>query len=91
MIVFVEHVGTMVREDDYVIGVVFLFVAIFVMIRALQPEKFLNPSSFGSTMEMFASLGASVIVQARLIDENLQAERMAAIGQTVAGLSHYSN
>ena len=41
-------------------------------------------------MEMFASLGASVIVQARLIDENLQAERMAAIGQTVAGLSHYS-
>lgn len=41
-------------------------------------------------MEMFASLGASVIVQARLIEENLQAERMAAIGQTVSGLSHYS-
>ena len=41
-------------------------------------------------MEMFASLAASVITQARLIDENLEAERMAAIGQTVSGLSHYS-
>jgi len=41
-------------------------------------------------MELFASLGASVILQARLIDENLQAERMVAIGQTVAALSHYS-
>ena len=41
-------------------------------------------------MEMFASLGASIIVQAKLIEENLQAERMAAIGQTVSGLSHYS-
>lgn len=41
-------------------------------------------------MEMFASLGASVIVQAKLIEDNLQSERMAAIGQTVSGLSHYS-
>jgi signal transduction histidine kinase len=41
-------------------------------------------------MEMFASLGASVITQARLIDENLASERLAAIGQTVAGLAHYS-
>lgn len=41
-------------------------------------------------MEMFASLVASIITQARLIAESVQAERMAAIGQTVAGLSHYT-
>ncbi len=41
-------------------------------------------------MEMFGSLGASVITQARLIDENLASERLAALGQTVAGLAHYS-
>lgn len=41
-------------------------------------------------MEMFASLAASVITQSRLIDENLESERLAAIGETVAGLSHYT-
>ena len=40
-------------------------------------------------MEMFASLAATSITNARLIEENLRAERMAAIGQAVAGLSHY--
>ena len=48
-------------------------------------------SSFDERItEMFASLCASVIVQARLIEENLASERLAAIGQTVAGLAHYS-
>lgn len=42
------------------------------------------------TVEMFASLVASVVSQARMIQENLQSERLAAIGQTVAGLSHYT-
>lgn len=41
-------------------------------------------------MEMFASLAARIIDNARLIEDNLQAERLAAIGQTVAGLSHYT-
>jgi signal transduction histidine kinase len=40
-------------------------------------------------MEMFSMLAASSIVNARLIEENLRAERMAAIGEAVAGLSHY--
>ena len=40
-------------------------------------------------MEMFSGLVATVIANARLIDENLRAARMAAVGQAVAGLSHY--
>ena len=40
-------------------------------------------------MEMFSSLAASSIANAHLIEQNLRAERMAAIGQAVAGLSHY--
>lgn len=41
-------------------------------------------------LEMFSSLAATSIANARLIEENLRAERMAAIGQAVAGLSHYT-
>ncbi len=41
-------------------------------------------------MEMFSNLAATSIANARLIEENLQATRMAAIGQAVAGLSHYA-
>lgn len=41
-------------------------------------------------MEMFGGLVATSISNARLIDENLRAERLAAIGQAVAGLSHYA-
>lgn len=41
-------------------------------------------------VEMFASLAATIVNQARLIDQSIQSERLAAIGQTVAGLSHYS-
>jgi len=41
-------------------------------------------------MEMFSSLAATSLVNARLIEQNLRAERMAAIGQAVAGLSHYT-
>jgi signal transduction histidine kinase len=40
-------------------------------------------------MEMFSSLAATAITNARLIEENLHTERMAAIGQALAGLSHY--
>jgi len=41
-------------------------------------------------MEMFASLAATAIANARLIEENLKRERLAAVGQAVAGLSHYT-
>ncbi len=41
-------------------------------------------------MEMFASLAATAIVNARLIEANLEATRLAALGQAVAGLSHYT-
>jgi signal transduction histidine kinase len=41
-------------------------------------------------MEIFSVLSATAIANARLIEENLRAERMAAIGEAVAGLSHYT-
>lgn len=41
-------------------------------------------------MEMFSVIAATAIANARLIEENLRAERMAAIGEAVAGLSHYT-
>ncbi len=41
-------------------------------------------------MEIFSSEAASAIGRARLISENLRSERLAAVGQAVAGLSHYT-
>ncbi len=41
-------------------------------------------------MEIFSSQAASAIGRARLIAENLRSERLAAVGQAVAGLSHYT-
>lgn len=41
-------------------------------------------------MEIFGGLVATSIANARLIEENLQAERLAALGQAVAGLAHYT-
>ena len=41
-------------------------------------------------MEIFASLAATVIANARLVEENLRTERLAATGEAVAGLSHYT-
>ncbi|GMW03970.1 MAG: hypothetical protein AMXMBFR84_51040 [Candidatus Hydrogenedentota bacterium] len=41
-------------------------------------------------MEIFSGVVATVLANARLIDENLKRERLAAIGQAVAGLSHYT-
>ncbi len=40
-------------------------------------------------MQMFSSLAATSITNARLIEESLRAERMGAIGQAVAGLTHH--
>ena len=41
-------------------------------------------------MAMFSSLAAGAIVSARLVEEHVRNERLAAIGQAVAGLSHYT-
>lgn len=41
-------------------------------------------------MEMFSSLAAAAVVSARLIEERVRNERLAAIGQAVTGLSHYT-
>lgn len=41
-------------------------------------------------MEMFSGLASSVIANAYLIERNMMSERLAAIGQAVAGLSHHT-
>ncbi len=41
-------------------------------------------------MQIFSGLTATAIANARLIEDNLRAERLAAIGQAVAGMSHYT-
>lgn len=41
-------------------------------------------------MEIFATMVSTAIVNARLIEKNMRAERLAAIGEAVAGLSHYA-
>lgn len=41
-------------------------------------------------MEMFATLAATAVVNARLIEEKIRNERLAAIGQAVTALSHHT-
>ncbi|MFO7973902.1 MAG: ATP-binding protein [Candidatus Hydrogenedentota bacterium] len=41
-------------------------------------------------MQMFSALTASALANAHLIEENLRAERLAALGQAVAGMSHHT-
>lgn len=41
-------------------------------------------------MEIFSSLAARTVVTARLLEEHLKTTRLAAIGQAVTGLSHYT-
>lgn len=41
-------------------------------------------------MEMFSTLAATAIANARLVSEKIETERLAAIGQAVTGLSHYT-
>jgi len=41
-------------------------------------------------MEMFSTLAATSISNARLVKEKIETERLAAIGQAVTGLSHYT-
>ncbi len=41
-------------------------------------------------LEMFSGLAAIAITRARLIEENLRAAQLAAVGQAVAGISHHT-
>ncbi|MCF6283720.1 MAG: ATP-binding protein [Candidatus Hydrogenedentes bacterium] len=41
-------------------------------------------------MEMFSGIAATAITNARLVEEKIKTERLAAIGQAVTGLSHYT-
>lgn len=64
------------------------------LIGVLEVVNKIGDEAFSDTdlhvMEMFSSLAATAIANARLIEENLASARMAAIGQAVAGLSHYT-
>ncbi|NLV44645.1 MAG: GAF domain-containing sensor histidine kinase [Candidatus Hydrogenedentes bacterium] len=40
-------------------------------------------------MEMFSALAASTVVSARMIEREIQTERLAAIGHAIAGLTHH--
>lgn len=68
-------------EHDRLIGVIEL-------LNKVGPGPFTDTDLH--VTEIFAGLAATVIANARLIEENVRAERLAAIGQAVAGLSHYA-
>ena len=68
-------------EHDRLVGVIEL-------VNKVGSEPFTDTDLH--VMEIFAGLVATVIANARLIEENVRAERLAAIGQAVAGLSHYA-
>jgi signal transduction histidine kinase len=68
-------------DQEHLIGVVEL-------VNKVGEAKFSEADQ--RILEVFASLAASVIVRARLIEEKLRTEKLAAIGQAVAGLSHYT-
>jgi signal transduction histidine kinase len=40
-------------------------------------------------LEMFSAIAASAVVNARLIEQQIRTERLAAIGQAIAGLTHH--
>ncbi len=40
-------------------------------------------------MEMFSAVAASAVVNARLIEQQIKTERLAAIGHAIAGLTHH--
>lgn len=63
------------------------------LIGVLEVLNKLDGTPFGPedehVMDVLASLAATAIENAQLFSANLRAERLAAIGQAVAGLSHY--
>ncbi len=63
------------------------------LVGVIEVVNKIDAPSFSSldvrVMEMFATLAASVLTNARLIEHQIAQERLAAIGQAVTGLSHY--
>lgn len=64
------------------------------LVGVIEVVNKVGGDSFTSTdlhvMEMFSSLAAAAVTNARLIEANLREERMAAIGQAVASMSHHT-
>lgn len=64
------------------------------LVGVLELVNKVGGGAFGETdlrlMEMFSGLVATVIANARLIEANITAARLAAVGQAVAGLSHFT-
>ena len=64
------------------------------LVGVLEVVNKIDADSFTSldmhVMEMFSSQAASAIVNARLVEELVSKGRLAAIGQAVTGLSHYT-
>jgi len=64
------------------------------LVGVLEVVNKVDGSSFTDrdmrVMEMFSGLAATSITNARLIEEHIRNERLAAIGQAVTGLSHYT-
>lgn len=68
-------------EHDQLIGVL-------EVVNKIDAESF-SPLDL-RVMEMFSTLAATAIANARLVSEKIETERLAAIGQAVTGLSHYT-
>ncbi len=68
-------------DKDKLIGVI-------EVLNKIDGEAFTDTDKH--VMEMFSALAATVIANARLIENNLKAERLAAIGEAVASVSHYT-
>lgn len=68
-------------ERDALIGVI-------EVVNRCDGERFTELDR--GVLEMFAGLAASSIVNARLIDEQIRNERLAAIGLAMTHLSHYT-
>ena len=64
------------------------------LIGVLEVVNKVDGSEFSAldmrVMEMFSAVAATAISNARLVQEKIETERLAAIGQAVTGLSHYT-
>ena len=62
-------------------------VGVLELVNKLDGEAFSPLDQY--VMEMFSSVAASAVVNARLIEEQIKTTRLAAIGQAIAGLTHH--
>ena len=62
-------------------------VGVLELVNKLDDDSFSPLDQY--VMEMFGSVAASAVVNARLIEEQIKTTRLAAIGQAIAGLTHH--